>query len=133
MLQFFEPKEASLWSEPKEASLWSEPEEASLWPEPHICGPEPEEASLWREPKEASLWSLCQNVWYNGIYSTGKRRKAVFETRYYIVQSIDGDYANLINEEDPSGEPKLVARALLPDSISEGCRIRYEMMQYYMA
>lgn len=57
----------------------------------------------------------------------------MFETIYYIVQSIDGDYANLIKEDEADGEPKLVARALLPDSIFEGCRVKYEMLQYYIA
>ena len=52
------------------------------------------------------------------------------ETIYYIVKSIDGDYANLVKEDDLGGEPKLVARALLPDSISEGCRLKYEFLQY---
>lgn len=30
---------------------------------------------------------------------------------YYVVESIDGDYANLRRKDDPQGEPKLVARA----------------------
>lgn len=54
----------------------------------------------------------------------------MFETVYYIVKSIDGDYANLVKEDDMEMEPKLVARALLPAEISEGCRLKYEMMQY---
>lgn len=52
------------------------------------------------------------------------------ETIYYIVQSIDGDYANLLNVEDMSGEPKLVARALLPEAITEGCKLKYELLSY---
>ncbi len=52
------------------------------------------------------------------------------ETVYYIVKSIDGDYANLVREDEPGGEPKLVARALLPEDISEGCRLKYEFLQY---
>lgn len=56
----------------------------------------------------------------------------MFEACFYIVDSIDGDYAHLILEEDPSSEPKLVARALLPEEIFEGCRVKYEMMQYEM-
>ena len=37
----------------------------------------------------------------------------------YIVERIDGDYAMLRREDDaePNGEPKLVARALLPPEI----------------
>ena len=64
----------------------------------------------------------------------------------YIVDSIDGDYAHLrrtdLPEEAlkhyahlrrtdlPEEELKLVARALLPFDITEGCRLHYEMMQY---
>lgn len=54
------------------------------------------------------------------------------ETVYYTVKSIDGDYANLVREDAPNGDTKLVARALLPDSISEGCRLKYELLQYEM-
>ena len=54
----------------------------------------------------------------------------MFEAIYYIVVSIDGDYANLQKEDDTSGELKLVARALLPPEIMEGTRLKYEMMQY---
>ena len=38
----------------------------------------------------------------------------------YIVEQIDGDYAHL------------VARALLPAEIYEGCELHYELMQYSM-
>ena len=54
----------------------------------------------------------------------------MFEAIYYIVASIDGDYANLRKEDEPDGELKLVARALLPAEIMEGSRLKYEMMQY---
>ena len=37
----------------------------------------------------------------------------------YIVEQIDGDE-----------ELKLVARALLPAEIVEGCKLHYELMQY---
>ena len=36
----------------------------------------------------------------------------------YVVVSIEGD------------EPKLVARALLPDGITEGTKLHYEYMEY---
>ena len=48
----------------------------------------------------------------------------------YIVESIDGDYAHLCRTDLPEEELKLVARALLPFDITEGCRLHYEMMQY---
>ena len=54
----------------------------------------------------------------------------MFEAVYYIVASIDGDYANLQKEDTPGEEPKLVARALLPAEITEGTRLKYEMLQY---
>lgn len=50
----------------------------------------------------------------------------------YIVESIDGDYANLRRCGQPEEELKLVARALLPSEISEGSRLKYEMLQYTM-
>lgn len=50
----------------------------------------------------------------------------------YIVESIDGDYANLRRCDQPEEELKLVARALLPAEISEGSRLKYEMLQYTM-
>lgn len=48
----------------------------------------------------------------------------------YIVKQIDGDYAHLQRADLPEEEPKLVARALLPESITEGSRLHYELMQY---
>ena len=54
----------------------------------------------------------------------------MFEAIYYKVASIDGDYANLQKIEEPNGELKLVARALLPAEIMEGTTLKYEMMQY---
>ena len=57
----------------------------------------------------------------------------MFETVFYTVKSIDGDYANLVREDQPDMEPKLVARALLPAEIEEECRVKYEMLQYSMA
>ena len=54
----------------------------------------------------------------------------IFIVRDYIVESIDGDYAHLRRTDLPEEELKLVARALLPFEITEGCRLHYEMMQY---
>ena len=47
---------------------------------------------------------------------------------YYVVESIDGDYAHL--REEASDGDKLVARALLPSEIMEGTKLKYEMLQY---
>lgn len=52
------------------------------------------------------------------------------ETIYYVVDSIDGDYANLKRTDIESDELKLVARALLPDGIGEGTRLKYECFEY---
>lgn len=49
---------------------------------------------------------------------------------YYIVDSIDGDYANLKRTDIESENLKLVARALLLEGISEGTKLKYEMLQY---
>ena len=51
------------------------------------------------------------------------------ETKYYIVARIDGDYAWL-NRTDMEEEPQLVARALLPEEIDEGTKLKYEMLHY---
>ena len=48
----------------------------------------------------------------------------------YVVVSIDGDYANLKRTDIESDELKLVARALLSDTIMEGTRLHYEYMEY---
>lgn len=48
----------------------------------------------------------------------------------YIVERIDGDYAMLKRVDLPEEEVKMVARALLPEEIREGNRLRYELLQY---
>lgn len=52
------------------------------------------------------------------------------ETYYYIVDSIDGDYANLVRTDIATEDVKLVARALLPEGIDIGTKLKYEMFQY---
>jgi len=54
----------------------------------------------------------------------------LFETCYYVVESIDGDYANLLKLDSDQTETKLVARALLPEAITVGSKLKYEMLQY---
>ena len=54
------------------------------------------------------------------------------ETWYYEVVSIDGDYAHLKRTDVESDDLKLVARALLPEAIMEGSRLKYEMFQYQL-
>jgi len=54
----------------------------------------------------------------------------MFERRDYIVERLDGDYAYLKWIDEPQEELKCVARALLPEEISEGTKLAYEMMEY---
>lgn len=44
----------------------------------------------------------------------------------YIVERIDGDYAMLKRTNLPEEEAKMVARALLPEEIREGSRLRWK-------
>lgn len=48
----------------------------------------------------------------------------------YIVERIDGDYAYLVRKDEAEDEPKMVARALLPEEINEGVRLVYELFEY---
>ena len=52
------------------------------------------------------------------------------ETMYFVVESIDGDYANLRRIDGASGNTRVVARALLPFDINEGTKLKWEMLQY---
>ena len=52
------------------------------------------------------------------------------KTFEYVVESLDGDYANLRRTDEESDELKLVARALLPQETGEGTRLKYELLQY---
>ncbi len=52
------------------------------------------------------------------------------ETWFYEVVSIEGDYANLKRTDIQLDDLKLVARALLPEEIVVGSKLKYEMLQY---
>ena len=67
-------------------------------------------------------------VWYV-ISIEIKKVNDSMETKYYIVTRIDGDYAWLIRT-DAGEEPLFIARALLPETIDEGTKLKYEMLQY---
>ena len=54
----------------------------------------------------------------------------VMDTFYYEVASIDGDYAYLKRTDEYVKDLKLVARALLPEEIKEGTKLKYELLQY---
>ena len=55
------------------------------------------------------------------------------QTWYYEVVSIDGDYANLRRIDIPSDDLKLVARALLPAGIYDGCKLKYDLLKIRVA
>ncbi|MCC8069017.1 MAG: chorismate--pyruvate lyase [Ruminococcus sp.] len=52
------------------------------------------------------------------------------EAKDYIVKRIDGDYAILSRIDDSTEDEILVARALLPDQIDEGCKLHWESLEY---
>ena len=52
------------------------------------------------------------------------------EAKFYVVTMIDGDYAHLQRTDVPSDNDILVARALLPEAIVEGSRLKYEIFSY---
>jgi hypothetical protein len=66
----------------------------------------------------------------DGVSGSFWRKGVNMETWYYVVESIDGDYANLRRTDIESDDLKLVARALLPEGIAEGTQLKYELMQY---
>ncbi len=53
------------------------------------------------------------------------------EPKYYIVSRIDGDYAWL-SCTSAQEEPYFIARALLPEEIDEGSRLKLENFQFEM-
>ena len=48
------------------------------------------------------------------------------ETKYFIIEKIDGDYAYLKRTDKEEDDLFCVARALLPMEIYEGTKIMYE-------
>jgi len=54
----------------------------------------------------------------------------MFETKYYVVQKIDGDYAVLRRTDIDSADTILVAIALLPMEIIEGTNLVWENLEY---
>ena len=52
------------------------------------------------------------------------------EPIYYRVLDIDGDYAHLQRTDAPDAPPKLVARALLPESIRENSLLKCVFLEY---
>lgn len=60
---------------------------------------------------------------------------ASLEEAFYVVDTIDGDYAQLLLLDGPDGEPceaeaSPVARFLLPPEIDEGSRLVRHYFEY---
>ncbi len=87
------------------------------------------------ECKNSSSCVMIKRNYYRNYKTTKSRlreRKILMLECDYEVKQIDGDYAHLQRIDRPEEELKLVARALLPMEIYEGCILHYEMMQYSM-
>lgn len=54
----------------------------------------------------------------------------MFETKHYMVEKIDGDYAHLRQTDEGNNDTILVAMALLPMDIMEGSKLVYENLEY---
>ena len=52
------------------------------------------------------------------------------EERFYTVARLDGDYAFLQRTDVQENELLCVARALLPEAIDEGTKLRWFMLSY---
>ena len=52
------------------------------------------------------------------------------DERYYCVKRIDGDYAYLERTDVREDELLIVARALLPEAIDEGTKLRWALLTY---
>ena len=52
------------------------------------------------------------------------------EPIHYYVLRIDGDYAQLVTQEEPLATPFPVALALLPDGVKEGDHLLWENLEY---
>jgi len=50
------------------------------------------------------------------------------ETKFYIINKIEGEYATLTDEE--SREELFIAMALLPLGVDIGTRLRFENMEF---
>ena len=56
-----------------------------------------------------------------------KERKADMEPIFYTVQSINGDYAQLVTD---SGQPHSITMFLLPEGTTVGSRLKLEPVSY---
>ena len=75
-------------------------------------------------------WTFCKELRIAMPWKWKGEEGTDMETWFYVVDSIDGDYANLKRTDIESDDLKLVARALLPAEIVVGSHLKYEFMQY---
>jgi len=52
------------------------------------------------------------------------------EPKDYTVIKIEGEYAYLRDDANPTAQPLFIALALLPSGVDEGTRLHCEMFQY---
>ena len=52
------------------------------------------------------------------------------DERFYVVNRIDGDYAYLERTDEKEDELLIVARALLPEAIDEGTKLKWAFLMY---
>ena len=52
------------------------------------------------------------------------------DERFYVVKRIDGDYAYLERTDVKEDELLIVARALLPEEIDEGVKLKWAFLTY---
>ena len=52
------------------------------------------------------------------------------DERFYSVKRIDGDYAYLERTDEREEELLIVARALLPEAIDEGTKLKWAFLTY---
>ena len=72
----------------------------------------------------SSLTTLCAG-------RTGKgRRKLWIWSPFYVVERLDGDYAQLRRLDKADAPLKSVAHALLSDDVSEGTKLKFELFQH---
>ena len=52
------------------------------------------------------------------------------EPKEYTITKIEGEYAYLRDDENPTAEELFIAMALLPFGVDVGTRLHYEMFTY---
>ena len=66
----------------------------------------------------------------NGAGMHCKYRGILMDERFYVVKRIDGDYAYLERTDERKDELLIVARALLPEAIDEGTKLKWAFLMY---